>query len=215
MIGNCSVCGSSHDVRNVEGKQILCGRHRHQLRVNKTILPRTKYDPNEIIDKGNYYEMILYNYKNEKVASTIFDKSDLDIISKHHWFKNCGVYAAATINRKTVFLHGLLMGRTGSHSIVIDHINQKLLDNRRLNLRIVPSNINVINSQKHKGITWNKFHKKWGAYVRCDYGKYFYFEYFKTKEEALLARAEAVKRFYTFHGVDFVEPTEVNRVNII
>lgn len=84
----------------------------------------------------------------------------------------------------------------------IDHINGAKDDNRIENLREATQLQNVFNFgvKKHnssgfKGVTWQKHANKWKAMMRIS-GKQRHLGYFKTKEEAAAAYAEAAKRYH-------------------
>lgn len=95
----------------------------------------------------------------------------------------------------------------------IDHINGIRTDNRIVNLRVVTSQENQHNMTMRSdntsgitGVTWHKRDRKWAAHIRLS-GKKKHLGFFKTIEEAAIARAEA-SRLYGFterHGT----PTNV------
>ena len=81
----CKVENCEGNALNKNGVQIgknFCARHRGQLQKYGKILERTKFDSNEIIDCGNYYEICLYNRQQEKIARTKIDKDDLEKIKQ-------------------------------------------------------------------------------------------------------------------------------------
>lgn len=63
-------------------------------------------------------------------------------------------YAATTINKKKVYMHRLIMKQP--LGLIVDHINNQTLDNRRENLRIVDHKENMNNRINSK----NKFNRK-------------------------------------------------------
>lgn len=80
----------------------------------------------------------------------------------------------------------------------IDHINRKRADNRFENLRDVDHSENCLNvplrkhnTSGHRGIYWSKAHGLWTARIFRQ-GKSYSLKYFKTKEEAISARASAM-----------------------
>ena len=85
----------------------------------------------------------------------------------------------------------------------IDHINRDRSDNRLSNLRIVTLSENQQNHKKRKdntsgvsGVYWSKKDRKWHVRVWVD-NEPKSIGYFRTIEEAKLARTEAEKRFYS------------------
>lgn len=71
----------------------------------------------------------------------------------------------------------------------IDHINGERDDNRIINLRDVPTSINLENQHKPRrtapyvGVSWHRRHRKWQANIRCN-GQQFYLGLFETAEMA-------------------------------
>ena len=76
----CDICKSTKNVKRyyIFGGKLLCGKHYQQMRNHGRILKRTMYDPNEIIDCGDYYEICLYSGNSEQIeiARTKIDKDD-------------------------------------------------------------------------------------------------------------------------------------------
>jgi len=101
---------------------------------------------------------------------------------------------------KNVSLHRFILNAPeGCH---IDHINGDTLDNRRSNLRIVNKSQNAMNSKLrkdntsgHKGVNWNKIHRRWIARVKVG-GKEIFSKSYKTFEEAVEGREKAVKKYH-------------------
>ena len=59
------------------------------------------------------------------------------------------------------------------HKLVVDHINNNSLDNRKINLQIITQRLNLSKdkkngSSKYTGVSWDKVNKKWaaGAYYK-------------------------------------------------
>lgn len=134
----CIICGSYHEVRNVEGKQYLCGKHRAQLRTYGKILKRTRYDKNEIVIKDNYAEMLLYNKEHAECNRVLIDIDDIELVKDITWALHNSGYACnrKMVNGKliTIFLHRLIM-QCDDSDIEIDHISRNRLDCRKINLR--------------------------------------------------------------------------------
>lgn len=89
-------------------------------------------------------------------------------------------------------MHQLILPpRTGFE---IDHINRSGLDNRRSNLRYCTHSENMLNSlpslrSAHPGVVFSKSHGRWIARTRKVSGIRKNIGYFRTKEEAVAARA--------------------------
>ena len=129
----------------------------------------------ETEDHGDYCVMFVWS-KNLGKHSVFFNTSDRENISKYRWNiskqKKTFYAYARDINRPTklVSLHRLLMGFP--KGIQVDHINHNGLDNRRDNLRLgthtqnsMNKNIQSNNVSGFKGVSFDKQHKKYQAYI--------------------------------------------------
>jgi len=169
-----------------------CIRHYNQYQEYGEIFKRTKYDPNEIINYDNYYEIVLYSgqSKQKEKARTKIDKDDLDKIKKYKWcFGGKYVYSGA---KPKIRLHRLILGKKEGY--IIDHINGNTLDNRKCNLRFATKSQNCMNS-KSNGISFNKIKRKWIAQIQVNY-KIIYLGCFNNKNEALKIRQIAEKKYF-------------------
>jgi hypothetical protein len=114
-------------------------------------------------------------------------------VAKHIWHIDDLGYARCK-NRKVSFrLHTLIAGKP-EKGMVIDHINQNRLDNRKANLRIITRRENQYNSglwrhntSGHKGVSWSEERQRWVATM----GRKGLRKRFNTLEEAITARKEA------------------------
>lgn len=163
----------------------FCQRHYYQLRRFGKILQRTKADKNEIFDRGEYYEMALYNRKQEIIAYSKFDKKDLKLVLSYRWFLNHN-YVATNLNQKNFSLHTLLI--KAYKGLYIDHINRDSLDNRRCNLRTCTQSANAKNRIKHKnsnsiykGVYWHKKNKNWVTVLKSDKKVYYIGNFLKER----------------------------------
>ena len=121
-------------------------------------------------EESNKDYITLYDNKNRPF---IFDYEDYDKVSKFTWCKNNLGYFCATIpksGKKKMLLHRFIMGLT-ERNIKIDHINHKVNDNRKCNLRICSHKENLANSRVRttnksgvKGVCLNNKKDKWVAY---------------------------------------------------
>jgi len=86
----------------------------------------------------------------------------------------------------------------------IDHIDGNSLNNCIENLRVVSTKQNSENRKSAnknsksgvKGVFWHKGTKKWKAYI-CHNGKDIHLGYYVNKDDAIAARIEGEKEYYT------------------
>lgn len=134
----------------------------------------------------------------------LFDDEDTPLVAGRTWCvvkRDKTFYAQTTVcidGRKTKrYMHSLIMGVNG-----VDHINRNGLDNRRCNLRVCSSRLQMANqgsrggSSLYKGVTWNKRRKKWCAKIQVC-GKWYHLGYFDDELDAARAYDEAA---LAFHG---------------
>lgn len=90
----------------------------------------------------------------------------------------------------------------------IDHLNGNGLDNRIINLRVVPNRLNGKNLKRSKrntsgvtGVSWQANMSKWSASIHYD-GKSIHLGYFSDINDAAAARksAEAIYEYHPNHG---------------
>ncbi len=140
-----------------------------------------------------------------KGYQTIVD-DDLPIeISKRKFqafigIRNSTPYATTTINKRTYFLHRLIMNPP--KGMVVDHINGDTLDNRRENLRVCTQFENMSNRKTNtnnkfgfKGVNYHKQSGKYRARIsvanrRISLGLY------STPEDAFEAYKNASKIYH-------------------
>jgi len=168
-----------------------CGKHLCQIYEYSKILERTRSDPNEIIDCGEYYEICLYNHKNKEIARTKIDKEDLEKIKSYKWHLNGEGYAIS--GKERLFLHHLIFGRPPK-GYEVDHHDTNPLNNRKNNLRLATRQQNSMN-RKVKGYFWHKDYKKWEAKIMID-NKIIPLGYFDKEQDAIKARREAEIKYF-------------------
>lgn len=84
MKGICKQCGRVSD----ELTKGLCKKHYIQLLCYGKCLdsnPRTKYDPNEFVIKGDYVEVYTYDKFNNAKYIFLVDIKDLPLIINYKW----------------------------------------------------------------------------------------------------------------------------------
>jgi len=134
------------------------------------------------------------------------DDADYDWLSKYNWSygESCGNnYAYTYTNGKTIRLHSLIMGNPPSEDLTVDHKNDDSLDNQRINLRWATKSQQEFNkgkqgvkcSSKYKGVSWNKYARKWSAYILYN-GKRQHLGYFKDEIIAAKVYNNAAKKYY-------------------
>lgn len=189
----CEVCGEKGFCRYKGKGKLLCEKHYNQMYWYGKILKRIKTDKNEIINKGNYYEMVLYNRKSKEVARTIFSKNQLEKIKNHKWcLDKCG-YVITTYNKRIFFLHHFIFSRKKGY--MTDHKDRNPLNNLNENLRFATRSQNAMNRNDIKGIYWDKKGNKWIARLRLN-KKYIYLGYFADKSDAIKARQKGELKYF-------------------
>ena len=76
----------------------------------------------------------------------LFDKEDYDKIKDICWHVHSAGYIYGTLDGKDISFHRYVMDAKKGE--VVDHINHKVRDNRKSNLRICTQNDNVINKKQ-------------------------------------------------------------------
>lgn len=166
----------------------LCSKHEKQVSKYGYITDQSKEttrDKNKIYYENDYALLEIRNKKNEKLCDVIIDTEDVERIRQYKWRKSGtrgGMRFYSTIDNKEVLLSRFILNYDGP--LVVDHINQNTLDNRKSNLRIVTNNENLLNN---KSVGVYLYKGKWIVDINR-YNHRFYAGKYETKEEALLAR---------------------------
>ncbi len=131
----------------------------------------------------------------------LVDDADFDTLNLLKWCAIKTGREAWYAKNKNQYMHCVIMGSKN-----INHINGNGLDNRRSNLRKVVTNESQQtrrkskspSSSKYKGVSYNKWAKKWSAYISTS-RKQKHLGYFEDQETAAIAYNEAAKeRFGKF-----------------
>ena len=196
----CEVCKSTNRVCQFKKSgPYLCNKHSRHIQRHGKILTRTIYDKNEIVDCGNYAEMILYNKEGEETARTKIDKNQIKRVSKYKW--NLGNKRYVRCIKLKTQLHNFVLGKKkGYHT---DHKSGDRLDNRVENLRIVTVsqnqwNRNVLhrrNKSGYNGVFWDSVTNSWAARICC-FRKQIWLGRHKNKSDAIKARLEAEQKYF-------------------
>jgi hypothetical protein len=137
-------------------------------------------------DKTNGYVVS----SNEEVA--IVDLDRLQEVSEYSWHydENRGYFQTNIFDEtkkhkhRTLKLHQLILGKPPKN-LVIDHINNNKLDNRKENLQFVTVRVNTFKDKKTQGSYFDKKRNIWQVYIRkSNIKSHIYLGSFDTKEEA-------------------------------
>lgn len=127
-------------------------------------------------------------------AIAIVDDLDYPILSKYNWYLSHYGYAIRNAGGgKKIWMHRQLCPTEST--LVVDHINNIKLDNRRANLRplsrgdntrnrVVP---NKNNTSGFLGVSWHSHNKKWHAQIKI-HRRNISIGFFDSKIEAAEAR---------------------------
>jgi hypothetical protein len=156
----------------------------------------------QVIQKNNEgYAIIKIKHKN-KIYDIIVDDDIYYHIIQYNWYFNTSRYLH---NNKLGLLHRYIMN-LNDKNLVIDHINNNPLDNRKENLRIVTIKENSKNKSSHKnssskyiGVYWYKQINKWVSKIYIN-GSQKSLGYFENEIEAAIVRDTATKKYFGKYG---------------
>lgn len=151
--------------------------------------------------------MKIITFKSKKLGeyNVSVDEKDFNRLKKLRNLKWCVVKKRGQIyfqkrlpGLRLVELHRWIMGEPVG--LFVDHINSNTLDNRRKNLRVCTNSANLRNGRIRPNNTSGftgvfKKRNKWGARIRVKYTT-ISLGCFKTFEEAVKVRKEAVKKYW-------------------
>jgi hypothetical protein len=157
------------------------------------------------------YRQLRYGYAFRKIRLTqgkyaIVDPYDFEKLSQYKWCikknknkKTIYAHRAAYKMKNTVLMHRQIM--CAEKGILIDHINNNGLDNRKANLRFATYRQNAWNSKmginsgssKYKGVSWDRRSKKWRAMI-CNNYKKMHLGFFDNEKAAAKVYNEAAKK---------------------
>lgn len=131
-----------------------------------------------------------------------FDKEDYDKIKDYCWLKREDGYFVSYKNKTMIRLNRLVMDVLDNKDVVVDHIQQKLWDNRKSSLRIGNKVKNArnhklfsSNTSGHTGVSWLKNYNKWQARIVVNY-KDISLGLFEKYEDAVEARKNAEEKYF-------------------
>lgn len=144
----------------------------------------------------------------------LVDDSDYENVCKYRWHLNSGGYACRPtyISRKSkinpgkvgsISMHRQIIENKGG--LIIDHINQNKLDNRRKNLRLCNYSQNfanrpklVTNTSGFKGVKFDRKLNKYVARISYNYKNYYIGVYVKGEDAALAYNIKAKELYGDF-----------------
>jgi len=152
--------------------------------------------PNNKINKGNHYELLLTNRNNRIIGRSKVDKIDYKKINICRWGLNTTTKTTqGFVNQHMTAMHIVIMGKKKEY--VIDHINHDPLDNRRSNLRYATKSQNGMNQKGVLGVcrlARKDLKKNWLMQIHKDNKTKKSYHY--TKKEAIQARRKAEKELF-------------------
>ena len=153
---------------------------------------REKRIKNDVFFSGDVCVIVLKNRQGMVVGTTMIDTVDHEKVKSHRWYLNNVGYAMT--GTKIVPLAATILGIKTNRNVIVDHINQNKLDNRRINLRVIGKSENAFNSKQrtdntsgYRGVSWDKARNKWTARI-CIHGKVSCIGRYGTIEKAIEAR---------------------------
>lgn len=165
-----------------------CNKHYEQVRRHG--MPyRSFLEPNEIVFKETYAEIILRDFSGDETGRALIDLDDVDRVMKYKWHLSDQGYVAG--GKSPFRLSRVIL--TAPVGYEVDHVNHNKLDNRKTNLRICTHSQNCMNMppiHDIKGIYWERDSKRWVAQIGIN-NKDIKLGRFKDKEEAIRARKQA------------------------
>jgi hypothetical protein len=166
-----------------------CHRHWKQVKRHGHLLERTQFEPNDIIDRGEYLEIVLFSRTGKQTGITLVDKNVWSTlgISKITLAPNGYVVFRDKQTGETTLLHRVIT--KCPKGMFVDHISRNRLDNRTSNLRICTPTENTYNKMC-RGIMWDKKGKKWIARITHK-GKEHRLGRFEDPQEAIKVRIAA------------------------
>lgn len=137
-----------------------------------------------------------------------FELEDYKKIKDYCWSltKDGYVSGYSLQDKRNVLMHRLLLNVFDNR--IVDHINHKKNDNRKVNIRIVTPSQNLMNTKMFanntsgcKGVTWDKSRNKWMAHIKLN-GKNKNLGRFIRFEDAVKARKDAEEKLFGEYSYD-------------
>ncbi len=148
---------------------------------------------------------VLYVGTNVEGVYAMVDEKFSEKVLKHNWYLHKHGYAVTKMWGVMVPMHRMVVGEVVK-GFVTDHINRIRLDNREVNLRVIPRlrnnlnrSLNSNNKSGCRGVVWNKRAGKWTARIQVAKTRLFlgYFDSVESATEAYRAKSDELNKFYT------------------
>ena len=148
--------------------------------------------------------LIMKQIKLTKGLFALVDDEDFEYLNQWKWCATKAhntYYAKRTVNKKSIQMHRIILGLTDP-TIFTDHIDHNGLNNQKNNLRKCTHSENMRNRSKkkqssnnHIGVYFEKDRDLYGVRILVN-KKHLRIGRFKTEEEAIKARNEAVLKYH-------------------
>lgn len=189
-------CGNKKEIKGhdlISGRIKSCGCLRREA--TSEFNRKTKKKVNRY-DLTNGYGI---GFSSNDGTQFYFDLEDYEKIRNFCWYADTNGYISSRKDGERVQMHWIIMGRK-----YIDHINGRVYDNRKENLRPYDNWENNINRKKHKnntsgytGVRLTKYKEnyKWQAYIQYK-NTFMSLGVYKDIKEAVAARREAEQKYF-------------------
>lgn len=148
-----------------------------------------------------------------------FDLEDYDKIKNYAWMTNKKGYICTSLqfnNKKQVLMMHNLVMNNNDNTIIIDHINHRVNDNRKEKLRVTVNGQNNMNHSLYKsntsgcaGVTWKEKNQKWEVRISVNKKRY-YLGLYDDINEAIKVRKKAEEKYFGEYSYD----NSIKAVNI-
>lgn len=188
----------------ISGRSKSCGCMTQQLRVaslHQNFINQYMFDGDTCIIVANNTKTHFY-----------IDVEDYELVKDYAWYETPRGYLATTINRKTVFLHRMVLGLTNTTDGTVDHIfhtidgKNSFTNNRKHNLRIITQAENTRNrgaqsnnTSGKPGVSWSANEQAWKSYITYQ-GKRIWLGTYRDYNEAVRSRQQAEQKYFGEFG---------------
>lgn len=152
--------------------------------------------------------------KLSKGYMALVDQGDYGELSGYKWQASASsartVYARRVIQkngeRKTIYMHDVIMGQKGVDHISHDLLRFRLIDNRKANLRLAGQSLNQANQRKqsrsltskYKGVHWYGRYRRWEVQIKARGTKVYLGRFYDEKAAAIAYDLKAQEMFGEF-----------------
>ena len=210
----CCICGkSSGEIHKYSDGNLYCRKHYLQVYRYGHILKQTIYDSNKYIITDNYAKIELYTTKGKIRGYALIDLEDVPLCKKYKWYLKKDGYIVTTINNDKIYIQNILLNTSN----MVDHINKKKNDNRKINLRIVTHQQNSMNMGMKNtntsgvtGVRRDKIHDNWEANITYKYKVYA--KHFKSFDKAVEYRIQLELKYFKEYSPHYIK--ELNLIEL-